>query len=306
MLTYILKRTLIAVPTLLVIALISFSLMQVAPGSPFQGEKELPPEVLANLNAKFNLDKPIWEQFALYLKNLVQGDFGPSFVYQDYSVTELIGQAWPVSLELGLWSFLIAVIMGSLLGIIAALHKNSSTDYLVMTLAMTGLVIPGFVLAPLLVLIFSVQLGWLPAGNWNDGHWAHMVLPVSTLALAFVASIARIMRGSMIEVLQSPYIRTARAKGLKRSHIIFHHALRPALLPLVSYLGPAFVGLVTGSMVIDVFFTTGGLGQHFVNGALNRDYGLVMGITMLIATLTIAFNALIDILYALIDPRIRV
>lgn len=305
MLSFMIKRVLVAVPTLLVIALISFMLMHLAPGSPFGGEKDLPPEVLANIEAKFHLDKPVLEQFFIYITNLIQGDFGPSFVYQDFTVTELIVQAWPVSLELGLWSFVIAVVLGGVIGTLAALNQNSRLDYVLMSVAMSGVVIPNFVLAPLLMLIFSVQLGWLPAGGWNDGQWQHMLLPVIALALSFVASIARIMRGSMIEVLHSPYIRTAKAKGLPKSYIVLNHALRPALMPMVAYLGPAFVGIVTGSMVIDVFFTTGGLGQHFVNGALNRDYGMVMGITMLIATLTIAFNALVDILYALIDPRIR-
>lgn len=305
MLIFMMKRLLLAIPTLLVIALVSFLLMHLAPGSPFGGEKDLPPEVLANIEAKFHLDKPVMEQFVIYISNLLQGDFGPSFVYHDFTVTELIVQAWPVSLELGLWAFLLAVVLGGLIGTLAALKQNSRLDYILMSMAMSGVVIPNFVLAPLLMLIFSVQLGWLPAGGWNDGQWQNMVLPVVALALSFVASIARIMRGSMIEVLHSPYIRTAKAKGLPQSYIVIRHALRPALMPLVAYLGPAFVGIVTGSMVIDVFFTTGGLGQHFVNGALNRDYGMVMGITMLIATLTILFNAIVDILYALIDPRIR-
>ncbi|WP_086479451.1 oligopeptide ABC transporter permease OppB [Oceanospirillum sanctuarii] len=305
MLSFMTKRLLVAVPTLLVIALVSFLLMHLAPGSPFGGEKDLPPEVLANIEAKFHLDKPVMEQFVIYIGNLLQGDFGPSFVYHDFTVTELIVQAWPVSLELGLWAFLLAVLLGGLIGTLAALKQNSRLDYILMSLAMSGVVIPNFVLAPLLMLVFAVQLGWLPAGGWNDGQWQNMILPVVALALSFVASIARIMRGSMIEVLHSPYIRTAKAKGLPQSYIVLRHALRPALMPLVAYLGPAFVGIVTGSMVIDVFFTTGGLGQHFVNGALNRDYGMVMGITMLIATLTILFNAVVDILYALIDPRIR-
>lgn len=305
MVSFMVRRMLVAVPTLLVIALVSFMLMHMAPGSPFGGEKDLPPEVLANIEAKFHLDKPVTEQFLLYVGNLLQGDFGPSFVYHDFTVTELIAQAWPVSLELGLWSFALAVLLGGGIGTLAALKQNTRLDYLLMSIAMSGVVIPNFVLAPLLMLVFAVQLGWLPAGGWNAGQWQHMVLPVVALALGFVASIARIMRGSMIEVLHSPYIRTAKAKGLPQYHIVLRHAIRPALMPLVAYLGPAFVGIVTGSMVIDVFFTTGGLGQHFVNGALNRDYGMVMGITMLIATLTILFNAVVDILYALIDPRIR-
>lgn len=305
MLSFICKRILVAIPTLLLIALIAFAMMQLAPGGPFSGEKDLPPEVMANLMAKYHLDKPWWQQFGLYLSGLLQGDFGPSFVYKDFSVTTLIANAWPISAQIGISAFVLALLLGVSLGVIAALKQNTWIDYSLMTLAMTGVVLPNFVLAPLLVLIFAVQLQWLPAGNWNDGAWPHLILPVLTLALGLVASIARIMRGSMIEVLHSPFIRTAHAKGLPLFYLLSRHALRPALLPLVSYLGPAFVGIVTGSMVVDVFFTTGGLGQHFVNGALNRDYGMVMGITLLVATLTIGFNVLVDILYAWIDPRIE-
>lgn len=306
MFSFVARRLSIAIPTLLFIAILSFSLMHFAPGSPFDGDKELPPAVKANIEAKYHLDKPVHQQFFIYIVNLVQGDFGPSFVYKDFSVTDLIASSWPVSAELGLWAFVIALLFGVSVGTWAALHQNSKTDYFSMAFAMTGVVIPNFVLAPILVLIFSVFLQWLPAGGWNGGQWQNLIMPVIVLTIPYIASIARIVRGSMIETLNMPFIRTARSKGMGTSYIIRRHALLPAMLPLVAYLGPAFVGIVTGSMVIDVFFTTGGLGQHFVNGALNRDYGMVMGITMLIAVLTILFNALVDIVYALIDPRIRI
>ena len=239
------------------------------------------------------------------MKQLAQGDFGPSFKYKDYTVNELLAQAFPVSLELGVYAFIVALLLGVALGVWAALKHNSWLDYTLMGVAMTGVVVPGFVKAPLLVLVFAITLKWLPAGGWNGGALPNLVLPVAALSLAYVASIARIMRGSMIEVMNSPFIRTARAKGLPMRHIVLRHALRPAMLPVVSYLGPAFVGTITGSIVIETIFGLPGIGQLFVNGALNRDYGMVLSLTILVGALTIAFNAVVDILYALIDPKIR-
>ncbi|SHH95357.1 oligopeptide ABC transporter permease OppB [Ferrimonas marina] len=299
-------RLLKAIPTLLILVTLSFFLMQAAPGSPFTGDFNLPPEVLANIEAKYHLDKPLWQQYGYYLADLAKGDLGPSFKYRDYSVNELVAQSFPISLKLGIVAFIFTVIFGTALGTIAALKQNSWIDYTVMSLAMVGVVLPSFVLAPVLVLIFAVNLGWLPAGGWNDGAWQHMILPVAAMAILYMASIARIMRGSMIEVLHSPYIRTAHAKGLPMRHIIFKHALRPAMLPVVSYLGPAFVGIITGSVVIETVFGIPGIGQYFVNGALNRDYSLVLGLTILVGALTILFTAIVDIVYGLIDPRIRV
>ncbi|MDC5805262.1 oligopeptide ABC transporter permease OppB [Vibrio europaeus] len=306
MLLYILRRLLIAVPTLLFIALVSFWLMHIAPGGPFDMERPMPEVVRANIEAKFHLNEPFIVQFFIYIGNFVQGDLGPSFVYQDFSVTELVAQSWPVSAVLGVISFCISVPLGMVLGTIAALNRNSKLDYLLMSLSMTGVVIPAFVLAPVLVTIFSIHLGWLPAGGWEGGQASFLILPVLSLAIGSVASIARVMRGAMIETLNQPYIRTAKAKGLSTSYILFHHALRPSLIPIVAMLGPSFVAVVTGSVIIDIFFSTGGMGQHFVSGALNRDYGLVMGITLIVAFLTILFNLVVDILYTVIDPRIRV
>ena len=305
MLKFIIRRVLEAIPTLLVLITVSFFMMRLAPGSPFTGERNLPPAVLANIEAKYHLNDPIWLQYLNYLKQLAHGDFGPSFKYKDYTVNELLSQAFPVSLEIGLYAFIIALVVGVLLGVLAALKQNSWLDYLTMGVAMTGVVIPSFVKAPLLVLIFAIWLKWLPAGGWNDGAASNLVLPVAALAIAYISSIARIMRGSMIEVMNSPFIRTARAKGLPTRYIVWKHALRPAMLPVISYLGPAFVGIITGSIVIETIFGLPGIGQLFVNGALNRDYGMVLSLTILVGVLTIVFNAVVDILYAVIDPKIR-
>ena len=305
MLKLIFRRLLEAVPTLLVLITVSFFMIRLAPGSPFTGERNLPPAVLANIEAKYHLNDPLYLQYFNYLKQLAHGDFGPSFKYKDYTVNELLAQALPVSLEIGLYAFIIALLLGVTLGILAALKQNSWLDYLTMSVAMTGVVVPNFVKAPLLVLVFAVWLKWLPAGGWNGGNTANMVLPVAALALAYIASIARITRGSMIETMNSPFIRTARAKGLPMRRIVLQHALRPALLPVISYLGPAFVGIITGSIVIETIFGLPGIGQLFVNGALNRDYSMVLSLTILVGVLTIVFNAVVDILYALIDPKIR-
>lgn len=305
MLKLIFRRLLEAIPTLFVLITVSFFMMRLAPGSPFSSERALPPEVLANIEAKYHLNDPLWLQYLNYLKQLMMGDFGPSFKYKDYTVNELLAQALPVSVEIGLYAFIIAVVLGVMLGVVAALKQNSWLDYVLMTLAMTGVVVPSFVKAPLLVLLFAITLKWLPAGGWNDGALHNLILPVTALSLAYIASIARIMRGSMIEVLNSPFIRTAKAKGLPTSHIIKKHALKPALLPVISYLGPAFVGIITGSIVIETIFGLPGIGQLFVNGALNRDYGMVLSLTILVGVLTITFNAIVDILYAVIDPKIK-
>lgn len=306
MLLYILRRLFIAIPTLLFIALVSFWLMHIAPGGPFDMERPMPDVVRANIEAKFHLNEPFIVQFFIYIGNFVRGDLGPSFVYQDFTVTQLVAQSWPVSAVLGVISFCISVPLGMVLGTIAALNRNGKLDYLLMSLSMTGVVIPAFVLAPVLVTIFSIHLGLLPAGGWEGGEVSFLILPVLSLAIGSVASIARVMRGAMIETLNQPYIRTAKAKGLSTPYILFHHALRPSLIPIIAMLGPSFVAVITGSVIIDIFFSTGGMGQHFVSGALNRDYGLVMGITLIVAALTIFFNLVVDILYTVIDPRIRI
>lgn len=305
MLKLIFKRFLEAIPTMLFLITVSFFMMRLAPGSPFTGERNLPPAVLANIEAKYNLNDPLWLQYLSYLKQLLMGDFGPSFKYKDYTINELLAQSLPVSFEIGLYAFVIALVLGVTFGVIAALKQNTFFDYALMTVAMTGVVMPSFVKGPLLVLLFAVIWQVLPAGGWNNGALPNLILPVGTLAIGYASSIARVTRGSMIEVLNSPYIRTAKAKGLPTSHIVFKHALRPAMLPVISFLGPAFVGIITGSIVIETIFGLPGIGQLFVNGALNRDYSLVLSLTILVGVLTIFFNAVVDILYALIDPKIK-
>jgi oligopeptide transport system permease protein len=303
MLSFALRRLLSAIPTLLVLLALSFALIRVAPGGPFDTEKTIPPEIQERLNATYHLDEPLWQQFGRYLGDLLQGDFGPSFQYKDYTVTELIAAGFPVSLQLGGLAMLLALLVGISIGTLAALKQNSRTDHIVMGTAMTGISIPNFVLAPLLVLLFAVTLRWLPAGGLGD--WRNLVLPVISLALPQIAYIARLTRGSMIEVLRSDFIRTARAQGLPTLEIILGHALKPALVPIVSYLGPATAGIITGSVVIEQIFGVPGLGRYFVQGALNRDYTLVMGIVVFYGVLIIVFNFIVDLAYRWLDPRVK-
>lgn len=305
MLKFILKRIGIAIPTMLIIITLSFLLMRAAPGGPFSGEKTLPAQVLANIEARYGLDKPLFEQLLNYIWNVLHFDFGPSFKYKDRTVNDIIAQGFPVTLLYGSWAFVLSVTMGILLGIAAAIRHNSWLDYLSMGFSVGTQILPNFVLAPLLVLVFTLWLRWLPGGGWNGGHWSNVILPVVTLAAGYIASIARIMRSSLIEVLGSNYIRTARSKGMPGNWIILRHAMKPALLPVISYLGPAFVGMITGSVIVDMYFSTGGIGVQFVNSALNRDYSTIMGITVLLGALTITANLLVDILYAWVDPKIR-
>jgi oligopeptide transport system permease protein len=279
--------------------------MRFAPGNPFSSERPLPPEVMANIEAKYGLDKPVFEQYTTYLTNILQGDFGPSFKYQDYTVNELISVALPVSAKVGLIAFIFTVIMGVTVGTIAALRQNTWLDYTIMSTAMLGVVMPSFVLAPALIYLFSLHWNLFPAGGWHDGGFQYIVLPVIAMSLLYVATFARITRGSMIETLNSNFIRTARAKGLSYRYIVLKHALKPALLPVVSYMGPAFVGIITGSVFVETIFGLPGIGKLFVNAAFNRDYSLVMGVTILIGFLFILFNAIVDILLAMIDPKIR-
>lgn len=305
MLRFTLGRLLGAIPTLLILVAVAFFLMRLAPGGPFDAERALPPEIEANLLRAYNLDAPLHQQFARYLAGLARGDFGPSFQYRDYTVGELISTGFPVSLRLGVPAILLALLLGTAAGTLAALRQNRAADHGVMALAMTGISVPNFVLAPLLVLVFAVTLGWLPAGGLGDGGPRQLLLPVICLALPQVAYIARLTRGSMIEVLRSPYIRTARAQGLSTASVVLRHALKPALLPVVSYLGPATAGIITGSVVIEQIFGLPGLGRYFVQGALNRDYTLVMGVVVFYGALIILFNFLVDLFYGWLDPRVR-
>lgn len=305
MFKFILKRILEAIPTMLVLITVSFFLMRFAPGNPFSSERTLPPQVMANINAKYGLDKPVFEQYTTYLSNVVQGDLGPSFKYKDFTVNELVSAALPVSAKIGFFAFILTVIVGVFIGTLAALRQNTWFDYSIMSTAMIGVVMPSFVLAPALIYVFAINLDWLPAGGWHDGSMKYMLLPVIAMSLLYIATFARITRGSMIEVMNSNFIRTARSKGLSYRYIILKHALKPAMLPVVSYMGPAFVGIITGSVVIETIFGLPGIGKLFVNAAFNRDYSLVMGVTILIGLLFILFNAIVDILLAYIDPKIR-
>jgi oligopeptide transport system permease protein len=309
---YVLRRFLGALPTLFVIVTLTFFMMHAAPGGPFDSQRRLPPEVEHNVKAAYNLDKPVWQQYLIYLDRAAHGDLGPSFKNKDFTVVQLIATGLPVSARLGLSAMSLALFLGSMMGIFAALRQNRWQDYSVMTVAMVGITIPTFVTAPVLTLIFGVYgvsvFGHeisLPVGGWNGGALRNMILPVTVLALPQIAVISRLMRGSMVEVLRANYIRTARAKGAPTHRIIFRHALRAACLPLVSYLGPAVAALLTGSLIVEEIFGLPGIGRYFVQGALNRDYTLVMGVVICYAALIILLNFLADIVYGLLDPRVR-
>jgi oligopeptide transport system permease protein len=304
MFSFVARRLFAAIPTLFVVVTISFFLIRVAPGGPFDLERPLEAKVMENLRKIYQLDKSLFEQYLIYLGNVIQGDFGPSFYFRDFSVAQLFALALPISIQNGMAALIIAVGVGCALGTMAALKQNHLTDYSVMTVATVGVTVPNFVVGPILTLIFALMLGWLPAGGWNDGALANRILPVITLALPQVAVVARLTRASMIETLRSNHIRTLRAQGLPQRTVITH-ALRGALLPVISYLGPAAAGLLTGSVVVEKIFGIPGVGRYFVEGALNRDYTLVMGTVIMIAVFVIIFNLLVDILYSVLDPRVR-
>jgi oligopeptide transport system permease protein len=305
LLRYALKRLLGAIPTLLLVIVLAFLMVHAAPGGPFDAERVLPPETREALESAYNLDQPLHKQLIDYVSGVVRGDFGPSYRYRDYTVSELIGSAFPVSLKLGAAAMLLAIVAGVGVGTLAALRRNSLLDRTVMAFAMTGISIPVFVIGPVLVLFFAVRLQWLPAGwSGNEGIQRY-ILPVITLALPQIAYIARLTRASMIDVLASDFIRTARAQGLGTAAILRYHALKPAMLPVLSYMGPAVAAILTGSVVVEEVFGIPGLGQFFVRGALNRDYTLVLGVVVFYATLVIMLNLLVDILYGVVDPRIR-
>jgi len=305
LLRYTLRRLLGAIPTLFLVIVLAFLLVHAAPGGPFDDERALPAEIEANIAAAYHLDEPLPLQFLRYLGGVVRGDFGPSYSYRDYTVSELIGRSFPVSLQLGVLAMLLAAVTGVSLGVVAALRPNTALDKIVMGVAMTGISIPVFVIAPVLVLLFAVKLQWLPA-SWTGGEGgSRLLLPVLSLALPQVAYVARLTRASMIEVLASDFIRTARAQGLGTAAIVRYHALKPAMLPVLSYMGPAVAAVLTGSVVVEEIFGIPGLGQLFVRGSLNRDYTLVLGIVIFYAALIVMLNLAVDLLYAAIDPRIR-
>ena len=305
MAAYTLRRLLGAIPTLLLVVVLAFLLMHAAPGGPFDGERVLPAEIEANMAAFYHLDEPLPQQFIRYLSNVVRGDLGPSYRYRDHSVNQLIADSLPISIMLGALAMLLAVVAGVSAGTYAALHQNTMTDRIVMGFAMTGISIPIFVIAPLLVLLFAVKLNWLPAGWSSSESNSRLLLPVLALALPQIAYIARLTRASMIDVLGSSYIRTARAQGLGTAAIIRYHALKPAMLPVLSYMGPAVAAILTGSVVVEEIFGIPGVGRWFVTGALNRDYTLVLGVVIFYAVLVVLFNLVVDLLYGVLDPRVR-
>lgn len=305
MLRYALLRIFGAIPTLLVVIALAFLMVRAAPGGPFDATRVLPPSIEQNIARAYHLDESLPEQFVRYLDGLLHGDLGPSYRYRDQNVSTLIGDALPVSMQVGVLAILLAIMLGISAGTLAALNKNKFADRFITAVAMTGISVPVFVVAPLLVLVFAVYLDWLPA-SWTGGTGlSRLILPVAALALPQIAYIARLTRASMIGVLRSDFIRTARAQGLKTSSIIRYHALKPAMLPLLSYMGPAIAGVLTGSVVVEQIFGIPGVGQFFIRGALNRDYTLVLGIVIVYATLVIALNLIVDLLYGVLDPRIR-
>ena len=305
MLGYATRRILQAIPTLLLIVAAAFFLMRAAPGGPFDDERALPPEIEANLQAAYGLDQPVTVQFARYLGGLVRGDLGPSFRMKDFTVAELIGRGLPVTLSIGAAALLLGIGLGVPLGLAAGLRQNGWADHAVMSVALVGIAVPNFVVAPVLALAFGLYLGWLPVAGWEPVSAKHLVLPVITLALPLVAYLARLTRGSLLEVLQAPFIRTARAKGLDPGVILRRHALKPTLLPVVSFLGPAAAALLTGSLVVEQVFGLPGVGRYFVQGAINRDYTFVMGMVVFYASLILLLNLAVDLVYGWLDPRIR-
>jgi oligopeptide transport system permease protein len=305
MLRFIGRRLLVAIPTLFLVVTLAFFMMRAAPGSPFDMDRKLSPAIEKNIRARYGMNKPLPQQYLDYVGGVLKGDLGPSLKYRDKTVLQILKENYPVSLRLGLSAIVIAFVAGVGLGVLAALRQNRSLDYGVMAVAILGVCVPTFVTAPLLVLAFASKLGWLPTAGWNGGALANLVLPVTVLALPQIAIISRLTRAGMIEVLRSNYVRTARAKGLPEHRIVTRHALRAAILPLVSYLGPACAGLLTGSLVVERIFNLPGLGKFFVISALQRDYTVVMGMVIVYAGLILVLNLAADLLYAVLDPRVR-
>ncbi len=306
MIRFIIRRLISLIPTLFLIVTFSFFIMKVAPGGPFSAERNPPPEVLANINKVYHLDEPLPKQYVRYLGNMLRGDLGPSFRYKDYTVNDLIGNTMPNSLILGITALCSALVFGLLVGLVSAVKRNSIADYASMSIAVIGISVPLFVVGPLLMLLFAVKLKWLPTSGWITGRQGlkTLIMPALALSLPYFAYIARLSRASVLEVLRSDYIRTAYAKGLSYPVVLFKHALKGAMLPVISYLGPAFAGIITGSVVIEKIFLVPGLGTFFVQSALNRDYTLIMGTVVMYSIILILMNFVVDILYAVIDPRI--
>ena len=305
MLSYAFRRVLSAIPIALIAVTICFFILRLAPGGPFDGERALPPTVLANLRAHYNLDQPLVVQYFLYIWRLLHGDLGPSMVIDGFNVSQLISIGFPFTLTMALTAFVIATTIGIFAGMAAALYQNKWPDYVLVLVVMLGVLIPNFLMAALLQLWFGVYLGWLPAGGWVTGSIVHLVLPVTVLAWPHAGRISRLMRGSMIEVLGTNYVRTARSKGLGERLVLVRHAIKPALLPVVSYLGPGLSYLLTGSLAVEQIFGLPGIGKYFVSAALNRDYGIVLGTTILYMFIILALNLIVDLVYAWLDPKVR-
>jgi oligopeptide transport system permease protein len=303
--SYTLRRILATIPTMLVVITVCYLLLHATPGGPFDSERQVSAAVLANLQVKYHLDLPLWQQYLLYLDSLLHGDLGASFRYADWSVNDLVASALPVSLVIGGGSLLLSLLIGIALGIVAALRQNSAVDYIVMLIGNVGSAVPSFVIGPLLIIVFAILLKWLPAGGWNDFELRFMVLPMALLTFINVSTIGRVMRGSLLEVMHSNFIRTARAKGLPTRVVVLRHALKPALLPVVSLVGPLAISSITSALITETVFSLPGLGKLIVNGAGNRDYTLVLGLVVLITVLTVGLNLLVDLAYAWLDPKIR-
>ena len=303
--SYTLRRVLLTLPTLLIVVTICYLLLHATPGGPFDGERKVSAEVLANLQAKYHLGEPLWKQYLFYLDGLMHGDLGASFRYADWSVNDLVLRALPVSLTIGGVSMLLAIVIGVALGVAAALYRNSIADYALMLVSNAGNVFPSFVLGPVLILVFAILLKWLPAGGWNDFQLRYMALPVALLVMINVATVGRVTRASLIETMNTNYIRTAYAKGLSRRTIVFRHALRPTLIPVVSVIGPLAISSITAAVVTESVFSLPGIGKLIVNGAANRDYTLVLGLVVLVTVVAVLLNLLVDLAYAWLDPKIR-
>ncbi|MCI2045610.1 MAG: oligopeptide ABC transporter permease OppB [Sphaerochaeta sp.] len=306
MIKYIIKRIIGMIPTLLIIITLSFFIVRVAPGGPFATERAMPEVIKRNIEAKYHLDEPLIKQYGRYLFDVMRGDLGPSYKYKDYDVNYYIFNSLPNSMVLGTISMAIALVVGILLGVLAAIYQNSWVDYLCMAFAVMGISIPLFVIAPILQMIFALNLKWFPTSGWytTGQGWKSVVLPAMALSFEYFATIARLTRSSMLETLRSDYIRTAKAKGMKGSQIIMKHAMKGAMLPVVSYLGPAFAGIITGSVVVEQIFRVPGLGKFFVQSSFNRDYTLIVGVVIVYSVILVFMNLIVDIVYALLDPRI--
>ncbi|KIG06745.1 ABC transporter permease subunit [Caballeronia concitans] len=303
--SYTLRRVLLTLPTLLIVVTVCYLLLHATPGGPFDGERKVSAEVLANLQAKYHLGEPLWKQYLLYLDGLVHGDLGASFRYADWSVNELVLRALPVSLAIGGVSMALAIVIGVLLGVAAALRRNSIADYALMLVSNAGNAFPSFVIGPVLILVFAIWFKWLPAGGWNAFETRYMVLPVALLVMINVATVGRVTRASLIEVMNTPYIRTARAKGLPMRTIVLRHAMKPTLIPVVSVIGPLAISSITAAVVTESVFSLPGIGKLIVNGAANRDYTLVLGLVVLVTVVAVLLNLLVDLAYAWLDPKIR-